>query len=349
METNIELKNLPLPGVETAEQYAAKELGLFNIVTWEGILNELGIIKPASQSAKIALERAIKRAGNSEIGESPSQLIERALAMLTPNAAPLDEARVLELIKANATYKGIEIKKGQETRKIEGIFHKDFDKCLKLVFSGCNLWLWGPAGSGKSHFAFQISEVLGMGYGCISLNNQTTKSDFLGYMDANGKYIGSEFRRIYENGGVFLLDEIDNGNPNIISLLNGGLEAHGMAFPDGFVKKHPDFRAIACANTFGTGASELYIGRNPIDAATQNRFIKIGIGYDLELERGLFGSEFCEPVWAARKKLEGQTGWVLSMRNIRTYKACIEAGFDKRESFNLAITTQLTEKLGCLL
>ena len=28
---NIELKNLPIPGVETAEQYAAKELGLFNI------------------------------------------------------------------------------------------------------------------------------------------------------------------------------------------------------------------------------------------------------------------------------------------------------------------------------
>ena len=49
-------------------------------------------------------------------------------------------------------------------------------------------------------------------------------------------------------------------------------------------KKHKDFRLIAAANTWGTGPSALYVGRNQLDAAFLDRFAQIEVDYDRKLE-----------------------------------------------------------------
>jgi hypothetical protein len=50
---------------------------------------------------------------------------------------------------------------------------------------------------------------------------------------------------------------------------------------------HPDFRFVSTANTWGHGADRQYVGRNPLDAATIDRFWQMDWDYDEQLERAL--------------------------------------------------------------
>ena len=60
-----------------------------------------------------------------------------------------------------------------------------------------------------------------------------------------------------------------------------------MDFPTGRVYAHENFRVVAAANTFGTGASYEYTGRTQLDAATLDRFAPIYIDYDERIENAL--------------------------------------------------------------
>ena len=345
------LLELPIPNGETPVEYAGKYANLFNVSTWSDICRELSVPVSETQSAKVALTRAVENARKSNIqtlvytkpdqSENPADLMKRAIELMAPKQE-LNESRILELIRANQTYKGIELKKSAGTvQKIDGVFHKDFDRVLNLVYNEINVYIYGPAGTGKTQIAEQVAQSLGLPYSAISVCAQSSKIDFLGYMDANGNYVSTEFRRIYQNGGVFLIDEIDNGNPNILAVLNAALANGQMAFPDGMIKAHADFRCIAAANTFGTGATEQFIGRNPIDAATQNRFMKIFVGYDNDLETRIYGQKAFDIVSNCRKKLEGQTGWVLSMRDISRVSILLGTGMSEKEVIQVCILDQL--------
>jgi cobaltochelatase CobS len=98
-----------------------------------------------------------------------------------------------------------------------------------------------------------------------------------------------EFRQRFEHGGVYLLDEIDAANPNILLTLNSALSNGWMMFPDGKVKRHEKFVAIASANTYGNGATAEYVGRQVIDGSTLNRFVKMDMQIDEIMEAGIVG------------------------------------------------------------
>jgi hypothetical protein len=302
-------------------------------------------------------------APTNESATNAANLLQQALASLMPTVT-IDENTVVDLIKKYAVdedkiqsmidkiptkYVGIEIKTPTESKKIEGVFHKSLPTIIKLVSVGIRPYLYGPAGTGKTHIGGQVAEALGLRFVSQSICNQTPMSFFLGYMTAHGEYSPTEFYKCYTEGGLYLLDEMDNGNANCLAVLNSAIENKQMAFPNGMVQKHPDFRIIASANTFGTGATEQYIGRNPIDAATQNRFMKIKFGYDENVEKSLFSIEACEMVWNARKKLEGKTGWVMSMRDISRAHDLFELGFNRDEVYQMAIVDQLSSNLASCL
>jgi cobaltochelatase CobS len=145
----------------------------------------------------------------------------------------------------------------------------------------------GPAGSGKSQAAHQAALALGLRFFAQSVCAQTTASQLLGYMDATGHYVRSLFREAYENGGVYLLDEIDAGNANVLAVLNSSLSNGQCAFPDGMINRNESFRAVATANTWGLGRTVEYIGRQPIDAATLDRFASVSWGYDAGVESAM--------------------------------------------------------------
>ena len=95
------------------------------------------------------------------------------------------------------------------------------------------------------------------------------------------------FREAYENGGVFHFDEVDNSHPSVLAVINAALANGHMAFPDGMVKRHPDFRCVASANTYGNGPDRAYVGRQAMDMATKDRFEIVSIPVDEALEESL--------------------------------------------------------------
>lgn len=183
-----------------------------------------------------------------------------------------------------------------------GRVHKGFDDLLTVVSCRLHAFLVGPAGSFKTTTAHRVADALGLAFSSLSICQQTTQVSLLGYMNATGGYVTTEFRKRYEEGGVFLLDEIDNGNANVLAVLNSALANGECAFPDGMIARHPDFRLIATANTYGNGGNAQYVGRCQLDAATLDRFAFLDWQYDEELEREIAGNDaWTDRIFALRR------------------------------------------------
>ena len=176
---------------------------------------------------------------------------------------------------------------GGHTHEIAGRTHFMMDKVLRVVDAGMAPWLTGTAGVGKTTIAEQVAQALGLEYSPESFCSQSSKSEIKGYRDGHGLYHSVDFRKRYEEGGVYLLDEIDAANPNILLTLNSALSNGWMMFPDGKVKRHEKFVAIASANTYGNGATAEYVGRQVIDGSTLDRFVKLDIPIDEDMEQGI--------------------------------------------------------------
>lgn len=194
---------------------------------------------------------------------------------------------------------------GSVIAKIDGC-HAMMPKLLRRVSLGLNVLLVGPAGSGKTHAAWQVAEALGKAFYPMSVGPQTSKSDLIGYMDAHGKLVRTVLREAYELGGVFLLDEVDAGNAGVLTVLNALLANGKVSFPDGVIDRHPEFVCIAAANTYGQGANRMYVGRQQLDAATLDRFVGMDWGYDTDLETRMAETQpdWCLYVWSLRKASE---------------------------------------------
>jgi len=162
--------------------------------------------------------------------------------------------------------------------------HEVMPAVLKVLLSGDNVWMTGPAGTGKSTIAENCAMALSLRFGAVSLTPTMPVSELVGYMDANGNYVRTMFRDFYEHGGVFLFDEVDNGHPSTLGKVNMAMANGHMAFPDGMVTKHADCHMAAAANTYGTGPDRIYVGRLQIDGATLDRFATVTVPVDETLE-----------------------------------------------------------------
>ncbi len=221
----------------------------------------------------------------------------------------------------------------------ERVRHQSFDQVFALCALGLNVYLVGPAGTGKTTLAAQVAEALGRPFGTLSCHAQMTGTALFGYMDAQGRYVSTDYRRMTtgdgsDNGaGVFLMDEIDNGNPNIIAAMNAGLANGHISFPDGLRNVHEDHVFIASANTYGTGPTAQYVGRTALDAATKDRFVTVEVDYDRTLEMtlasryGTKGAEWCKRIHAYRDAAqEANLKVILSTRAIIDGAKMLAAG-----------------------
>lgn len=246
------------------------------------------------------------------------------------------DGELKELREAVKKNQKLEVKIGDKTNVIEGLRHKQLEQLLHYAMLRLSPLLVGMAGTGKTHAGQQVSEALGLNFYAISVGAQTTKTDIMGYTDANGKYVRTHFRDAYERGGVFLMDEIDAGNANVLITINAALSNGLAAFPDAMVEKHPDFVFIASANTFGNGANRQYVGRNQLDAATLDRFAIIEWSIDDDLEEslsfGLNGKAWYMAVRAARDYVaEKNIRALISPRATQKGSALLDIGQDLNE------------------
>jgi cobaltochelatase CobS len=201
------------------------------------------------------------------------------------------------LKKAVDKGKTLNVKIGDKLTKLEGARHKQFEKLLTICAQGLPTLMVGPAGTGKTHAGAQVAEALERSFYAMSVGAQTSKADIMGYMSASGNYVTTAFRTAYEEGGIFLMDEIDAGNANVLIQVNSALSNGLCQFPDKMVKRHKDFIFIASANTYGDGASRQYVGRNQLDAATLDRFVFLNWELDENLEEIMAGGSADGKKW----------------------------------------------------
>lgn len=220
--------------------------------------------------------------------------------------------------------------------------HPVFEEVLELLLDGDEVMLVGPTGSGKTHLAEQIAKALpnsdgttGRDFDGLSCSPAMSEAAFFGRLLPVGKggafeFVGTRFLELYENGGVFLLDEMDAADPSVLLKINSAL-SNGWCQVEARRKnpratRHPDFVCIAAANTFGTGADRQYCGRNQLDLATLERFCigRIEMDYDRNLERSLCpDGELLETLWRYRDAIAAhRLARVVSTRFIlKAYKA----------------------------
>ena len=256
---------------------------------------------PKEETPKMATPSTKSKPSSGSLDDIIRQIVVDTVGDTDIIAPMMDEMASLKEAITKIAPKVTEIKIGDhETRKLDGIQHNMFSKVLANIASGIPSYLVGPAGTGKSTIAQNASEALGLEFRSKSCSSQATESSLLGYLSATGDYVGTGFREAFEHGFVYLLDEVDNGNANILTVLNSALSNNFMAFPDGMVKRHENFVLIATANTFGHGATAEYVGRNPLDAAFLDRFASLEIGYDNEVEEAMLQSVGLDAVLATK-------------------------------------------------
>lgn len=196
--------------------------------------------------------------------------------------------------------------------------HRSFNEALTLVNAGVPILLSGDRGSGKTTLAQNICDHRKMKFFSVSMTRQTTLSHLLGYLSVSGEYVTSQLRICFEHGGLMLIDEIDGGDPNVLLCLNT-IENGYISFPDGIVKMHDEFRLIATANPADQHA--IYTGRTKLDAATLDRFDKIDIPLDENLEQSLVDEDTFNKMRVLRGVLKSNNAsQTVSMRDSIRYQ-----------------------------
>ena len=198
---------------------------------------------------------------------------------------------------------------------VKGVFPPEWKRILQLAGSRVNALMVGPSGCGKTFLAKKVAETLDLRFAAQSCSEGMDEGIFLGLqlpIHDNGSfdYVPSAFMDMYENGGVFLLDEIDAADGNTLAFINSAIGNdyfyNDRRWKQTLVERHPDFVMLAAANTFGHGGDMLYNARNQLDEATLDRFKAglVAVDYSEKVERSIVAEEVYDwGIWV-RKGIE---------------------------------------------
>jgi len=196
--------------------------------------------------------------------------------------------------------------------KFDEVVHEKFETILSFVHQNEPVFITGPAGSGKNVICKQISKALDLEF--YFANAVTQEYKITGFTDAMGRYQESQFYKAFKDGGLFMLDEVDASIPEVLIILNAAIANRYFDFPApiGKIEAHENFRIIAAGNTFGTGATYQYVGRNQLDAASLDRFAVIEVNYSENIEKSVCQNNtelitFCRDFREAARKAGTQT------------------------------------------
>ena len=224
--------------------------------------------------------------------------------------------------------------------------HMNLEKLIRLISAGQDCYLYGPPGTSKSTTTHQVAKILKLPFAYASLCKQSSEVLLFGFMAAGGLYIETEFYRLYRDGGVFCLDEMDNANGNLLSKLNSLLENGHGSFPCGTIKRNPKFVLIGTGNTNGNGASLEFPDRTAFDPAFKERFVFCEWPLDENQEKAIALSINPEQAMQWLETVQAIRGAVVNLGIERivvspraTYKGCalLRDGFTAKECCDMLI------------
>lgn len=222
------------------------------------------------------------------------------------------------------------------------------ERALAYLSCGYAVHLAGPAGTGKTTLAFHIAAVWGRAVTLIHGNDEFGTSDLVG-RDAGYRkstlvdnYISSVLKTeekvdvhwtdnrlttACEQGHTLIYDEFNRSKPEanntLLSILEEGILNLPRTGGDGYLRVHPDFRAIFTSNP------EEYAGTHKTQDALLDRLVTIQVDhYDEQTERDITSAKSgLEPEQSALivglARLLRELG---PSKNRPTIRACIALG-----------------------
>ena len=320
-------------------------------ITWDAFL--------ASQGASTCNHNGSAGNAGTPGAEGAMAQIATGLAALMPaQKVDMEEVREIARDAANmAVYDTVRrelderlapVKVVVEDRKLNvernlGVVHKRFPLLLQMCQARDKdgfvppIYLYGPAGTGKTTTAKKIAEALGLEFhynGAIG-----NAYELSGFIDAGGRYQETPFFKAYSRGGVYLFDELDSSMPGAVLAFNAALANGHAAFPVGNVPRHKDCIILAAGNTCMRGDGNMAgFQRIKQDAAFRDRFTYLEWPIDEALESSMaaaYGDEWgwLDMVRRYRRNAEraGIKDFEVTPRAVDRGLAMLKAGVDLHE------------------
>lgn len=323
-----------------------------------------GKVAPLTESQKERIIEVIHSTGEVPPPPPPEKKDEEVETVVVENSEELDKLRdkiqtlneEIEEHKTKVEELKLAVKEAEENKPrtiilkrwdgkkktLKTARHYAYEEVLLLASRRKNIFLPGPAGCGKSHLAKQVAKDLDLKYYSINCSAGMSEGHLTGRLLPLGKggtfeYVMSSYVKAYKLGGLFLADELDAADSNVLLSINTSLSNGYLVLPNNpnepEITKHKDFVFIGAANTFGRGADRLYVGRNQLDEAYLDRF-KIGtveMDYDPQLEKSLCpDDDLRERLQGYRQRVrENRLERIVSSRFLEeAYEMKTECGWD---------------------
>lgn len=218
---------------------------------------------------------------------------------------------------------------------VEEDYYPDID-ALKNVLLALEfnepIMIWGHAGVGKTSIFRYVCRHTNRRLVRVQHTAETQEHKIIGQMavkkgfDKEGKaYSFTEFElgdlpRAALNGWVYLADEIDRAQPEVLSAYQAVLEGQPLHLPEAppeyrVIVPHPDFRFVATGNSNGMGdETGIHRAVQRQDAATFERFsIVMQLNYldkadEIEMlkDKAKVSQAHAEKMWAFADKIRSQ-------------------------------------------
>lgn len=301
----------------------------------DGGQKEIELAKKAFDSHATQISTLQARVASIETNGTDSTAMDARLEKLESQ-----RAKVIKIFKDASDKKPV---------TVEGLQHHMFALLLQTCSARLpdghrmNIWLRGPAGSGKTTAAANVAKALGLQFAFNGALDSEYK--LKGFIDATGKCVSTPFRKIWTEGGVYLFDEVDASLPAAVLGFNAALANARCDFPDANIERHKDCIIIAAANTFGGGATADYVGRAKQDAAFLDRFVQMDWDIDQDLETQLTGNlSWSKYVQTARDRVteRGLKGIIISPRASLFGASMIASGVPVKQVIEMTIYKGMT-------
>ncbi len=264
---------------------------------------------------------------------------------------------------------------GQGTNiKADPLFVHSSDEVKKFLVARKlekNLWIWGPAGTGKTKSCEQVAAGLNCPATVISFGEETSLRDLIG-----GKVL-SKGETPWQDGALtiamrtpnmfIVLDEVNMASPGVIAKMNQLLQEREIVIHETgeVVKCAKGVMIIATANTSGgSDESGMFAGSQTQNAATRSRFVGLKMPHKSpEIEQQILLKRMPQldtvfppiedvQVSALMVKVgnglraaidDGQIGMAFSIRQLINWVECATAFQNIAEGFKMAYLDMLPD------
>jgi hypothetical protein len=256
----------------------------------------------------------------------------------------------------------VEVRTPTQVVTKDGLFHQCFGDLVHMMSIGQHAYLPGPPGSGKSHAVKQAAELLDAHYVEISMSPDMPESRIWGGRTPDG-YIETPVLEALRHAMQFpdklvtiFVDEMDAGRAGLFVGMNSAMANRRVTAPNGdHLTWGDNVVFVGAANTFGTGPTAEFAGRNKLDAATLDRFAYIPWDTDPIMEQAVVRSFLYDDndrladAWLdAWTTLRGNVQtyglkMFVTMRGARNGARLLASGLDLHKAMMLTIGNKLPE------